>query len=150
MEDLLQDVRYALRTFLRNPGFAFIAILTLALGIGANTAIFTIFDSVLLRKLPVANPQQLVMLTDPDARGASTGSESGERHLLAYSEFEYLRDHNEVFSGIFAADSSAVDLPVTIANASEPADSGDSAYIPSSAARSARKWTARATRLPLP
>src|SRR5580693_3478028 len=121
MEDLLQDVRYALRTF--------------ALGIGANTAIFTIFDSVLLRRLPVANPQQLVMLTDPDARGASTGSESGERHLLAYSEFEYLRDHNEVFSGIFAADSSPVELPVTIANASEPATSGDSANSPASTVR---------------
>src|ERR1700691_2115956 len=141
VENLLQDVRFALRTFLRNRGFAFIAILTLALGIGANTAIFTILDSVLLRKLPVANPQQLVMLTDPDARGASTGSEGGERHLLAYSEFEYLRDHNEVFSGIFAADSSFADLPVTFTL---------SAYVPSSAARSAPKWTACATLLPLP
>ena len=135
VENLLQDVRFALRTFLRNRGFAFIAILTLALGIGANTAIFTILDSVLLRKLPVANPQQLVMLTDPDARGASTGSEGGERHLLAYSEFEYLRDHNEVFSGIFAADSSFADLPVTIANASYPANPGDSANPPAPAVR---------------
>jgi predicted permease len=125
VENLLQDIRYALRTFLRNPGFAFIAILTLALGIGANTAIFTILDSVLLRMLPVANPRQLVVLTDPDQHGMSTGSEAGERHLLAYSEFEYLRDHNEVFSGIFAADSSLMELPVTIATASEPTNPGD-------------------------
>jgi predicted permease len=127
METLLQDVRFALRTFLRNPGFAFIAILTLALGIGANTAIFTIVDSVLLRTLPVAHPRQLVLLTNPDYHGMSNGSESGERNLLAYSEFEYLRDHNEVFSGIFAADSSLAELPVTITNSFDPTSAGGTA-----------------------
>jgi predicted permease len=135
VENLLQDIRYALRTFLRNPGFASIAILTLALGIGANTAIFTILDSVLLRTLPVAHPQQLVALTDPDARGMSTGSEGGERHLLAYSEFEYLRDHNEVFSGIFAADSSPAELPVTITKSSDPTSPGDTANPPAPTVR---------------
>jgi predicted permease len=127
METLLQDIRFAFRTFLGNAGFAFIAILTLALGIGANTAIFTILDSVLLRTLPVNNPSQLVVLTDPDAHGMSNGSESGNRRLLAYSEFEYLRDHNEVFSDIFASDSSVEELPVTIANTIEPANPGDAA-----------------------
>lgn len=130
METLIQDIRFALRTFLRNPGFAFIAILTLALGIGANTAIFTIVDSVLLRTLPVAQPRQLVLLTNPDYHGMSNGSESGERNLLAYSEFEYLRDHNEVFSGIFAADSSLAELPVTITYSSDPTTAGGTANPP--------------------
>src|SRR6202044_2392957 len=134
METLIQDVRFAFRTFLGNPGFAFIAILTLALGIGANTAIFTILDSVLLRTLPVTNPSQLVVLTDPDAHGMSHGSESGNRRLLAYSEFEYLRDQNEVFSDIFASDSALAELPVTIGNAAEPVNSGEAAALAAPAA----------------
>ena len=141
LENLLQDIRFALRTFLKNPGFALIAIVTLALGIGANTAIFTILDTVLLRTLPVPNPRELVVLTDPDAHGTSNGSESNNRSLLAYSEFEFLRDHNEVFSGIFAADSALAELQVTIPNATSspsklPAsspNSADSANQPASA-----------------
>ena len=103
---------------MKNPGFALLAILTLALGIGANTAIFTVLDAVLLRSLPVAQPSQLVVLTDPNAHGMSNGSEGGERSLLAYSEFEYLRDHQEVFSGIFAADSTLAQVNVTTSNPS--------------------------------
>ena len=125
MENLIQDSRFAVRTFLKNPGFALLAILTLALGIGANTAIFTVLDSVLLRSLPVPQPQQLVVLTNPDAHGMSNGSESGDRGLLAYSEFEYLRDHNEVFSGIFAADSTLAQLSVTIPNSPSGSSASD-------------------------
>ncbi|MGB8837165.1 MAG: ABC transporter permease, partial [Candidatus Acidiferrales bacterium] len=134
MGNLIQDLRYALRTFVKNPGFAFIAILTLALGIGANTAIFSILDSVLLRTLPVADPGRLVILTNPDAHGTATGSESGNRSMLAYSEFEYLRDHNDVFSSVFAADSTLPELQVTIPNASNSASSAENAASPAGSA----------------
>src|SRR5436305_5344730 len=76
MTDLLADLRFALRTLRRSPLFATIAILSVALGIGANTAIFTLLDQVLLRKLPVADPDRLVMLYQ---RGAHNGNNMGDR-----------------------------------------------------------------------
>jgi predicted permease len=114
VEALTQDFRFNLHMLRKSPGFTAIAVLTLALGIGANTAIFSVLESVLLRSLPVRHPQQLVVLTDPDQHGVNFGSQSGPRSQLAYSEFEYLRDHNEVFSGMFAADSSLQELEVTL------------------------------------
>ena len=71
---VLSDLRFALRTMRRSPGFTTIAILSIALGIGANTAIFTLVDQVLLRVLPVKNPQQLVQVTqDGDLYGSNWG-----------------------------------------------------------------------------
>src|SRR5439155_15626583 len=118
MTTLVQDIRYALRMLLKSPGFTVVAVLTLALGIGANTAIFSVLDSVLLRSLPVSHPEELALLTDPEAHGSEFGGEGGERSLLAYSEFQYLRDHNEVFSKIFAADSQLPEVDITIGNSS--------------------------------
>src|ERR1700737_2490558 len=94
---LKQDIRYAFRTFAKNPGFSSIAVLTLALGIGANTAIFTLLDQILLRLLPVKNPQQLVLLT---MRGKHYGNNWGG-NAISHPMFRDFQDHNEVFSGMF-------------------------------------------------
>jgi len=92
-----RDFGYALRTLRRSRGFAAVAALTLALGIGANTAIFTLLDQVLLRLLPVKNPQQLVLLT---MRGRHYGNNWGG-NAISYPMYRDFQDHNEVFSGMF-------------------------------------------------
>jgi predicted permease len=124
-DHLWQDVRYGVRMLRKSPGFTAVAVLTLALGIGANTAIFSVLDSVMLRKLPVVHSEQLVLLTNPDSHGHNFGSEGGDRSLLAYSEFEYLRDHNEVFSSIFASDSELSEVRSTVGGSSNAGASAE-------------------------
>jgi predicted permease len=114
---MIQDIHYAFRTLRQSWSVTVIAILSLALGIGANTAIFSLIDAVLLRSLPVKDPQQLVVLTDPDMQGMSIGLQSGVRTLLTYSEFTRLRDRNRVFSGLLAAQSETARLEESIAGA---------------------------------
>jgi len=98
--NILNDIRYALRTFRKSPVFVAVAVLSLALGIGANTAIFTLIDQVLLRLLPVKDPQQLVLLWD---RGQHYGSNNGP-NKISYPMYEDFRDKNQVFSGMFCRD----------------------------------------------
>jgi predicted permease len=112
LKDLLIDVRYALRALRLNPGFASVAVLSLALGIGANTAIFSLVDAVLVRLLPVSDPARLVLLSDPSSGGVAIGSEGGERSLFTYEEFKTIRDRNAVFSGVFASESNMGRLSV--------------------------------------
>jgi putative ABC transport system permease protein len=103
MEAALQNVRYALRQLTKYPGFTVVAVLTLAVGIGANAAIFSLIDQVLLKQLPVVEPDRLVMLK---FTGSDTGHSSSyggdDRQYFSYPMYRDLRDQNRVFSGMLA------------------------------------------------
>jgi putative ABC transport system permease protein len=105
MENFFQNLRYALRQLRKSPGFALTVVLTLALGIGANAAVFTLFDQVLLRMLPVQQPRQLVRFEWTGSFSGSMSSFGGDsNNYFSYPMYKDLRDKNQVFSGILAAD----------------------------------------------
>src|SRR5437016_13678385 len=91
-----QDLRYAVRLLLKNPAFAIVAVLTLALGIGANTAIFSVTDAVMLKLLPVRNPKQLVYFR--------LLSQQEHGSVFSRAEFAQFRQRSHSFSGMFAFD----------------------------------------------
>jgi predicted permease len=95
--EIINDVRYALRMLVKNPAFACVVVLTLALGIGANAAIFSLLDKVLLQSLPVANPDQLTVLSAYDPKDGPDIDSS-----FSYAMYQDLRDRNSVFSGVIA------------------------------------------------
>jgi putative ABC transport system permease protein len=104
LEDFGKDIRHAVRTLRRNRGFATVAVLSLALGIGANTAIFSLINTVMLRALPVQEPDRLVQI--------SRWSPEGRPRPFSYRLFEYFRDNVRSFSGTFAH--SATDRAIVI------------------------------------
>jgi predicted permease len=97
-----QDFRYALRQLGKTPGFAAVAIVTLALGIGANTAIFSLLDQALLRTLPVKDTDRLVVLQSVGSFNGNTSSRTDENFYFSYPMYRDLRDRNSVFSGLIA------------------------------------------------
>ncbi|HEV3219038.1 MAG TPA: ABC transporter permease [Candidatus Acidoferrales bacterium] len=117
--DLRQDVIYGLRTLRKSPGVTAIAVLSLALGIGANTAIFSVINALVLRTLPVRNPQELVVLSDPEAGGMDSGIDDGERSIFSYHEFEGFRDNTNVLTGVFAFSSATFSPPIRINDTDE-------------------------------
>jgi len=98
MRALIQDLQYAVRTLRKSPGFSAVAILSLALGIGANTAIFSLLDQLLLRTLPVREPERIVQMA---ARGSHYGSNWG-MNAMSYPMYRDFRDKAEVFDGVIA------------------------------------------------
>lgn len=97
MGQILRDIRYAVRSFIKSPLFTLVAVASLAFGIGANAAIFSLLDQVILRFLPVNHPEQLVQFR---MRGQHYGSNWG-MNAISYPMYRDFRDHNQVFSGMF-------------------------------------------------
>jgi hypothetical protein len=95
MQTLLQDLRYGFRRLIKTPGFTFIAVLSLALGIGANTAVFSLVNMILFRPLPVANPQEIVSV--------SVVGKEGQFAAFSYPNYLDFRDRNEVFSELLVS-----------------------------------------------
>src|SRR6266850_1930417 len=104
METLFKDLRYGVRSLLKRKGFAAIAVLTLALGIGANTAIFTLVNAVMLRSLPVSHPEELVLFSAVTGEGTSNEDPpaTGLWRRFSYASYQYFRNHNQSFQDIAA------------------------------------------------
>ncbi len=99
LEQAWQDLRHASRSLAKAPGFTAVAVATLALGIGVNTTLFTAYNAVALKPLPVADPQRVVRLE----RWFQSNARGDVQYAFSYPEYEYTRDHNSVFSDLVAA-----------------------------------------------
>ena len=123
LETFFQDARYALRIFGKSPGFTVVVVLTLALGIGANTSIFTLIDAVMLKSLPLQRPEQLVLFSDDASTGVVSGQTwKGNFSYFSYPFYKFLRDHYHSFQSLCAIQHGSQTLWVRVAggSAAEP------------------------------
>src|SRR4029434_8932166 len=98
--EMLQDLRYGIRMLLKHKGFTAVAVLSLALGIGANTAIFSLIDALMLRALPVHEPERLVLFGNAKAAGIQIGFPDSSWDLFSYPTYREFRQRNPVFSDL--------------------------------------------------
>jgi predicted permease len=127
-ESIAQDIRYGIRQLLRSPGFTTVAILTLALGIGANTAIFTLVHAVLLQSLPVTNPQQLYRIGDGNDCCSGTGLQ-GNWNYFSYAFYQHLIKSTPQFEQIAAFSTYAFPVSVRQAASSAPAQTTEGKFV---------------------
>ena len=113
MRTLWQDLRYGARMLLKNRGLTFVAVLSLALGIGANTSIFSLINAVMFKPLPVRNPEQLVALYTTEAQGDFSNA-------FSYPDYVDYRDHNEVFTALVGH----AGIPLSLSSSDAKSDGG--------------------------
>src|ERR1700732_118987 len=118
MKVLLQDVAYGFRQFRKTPGFTITVLLTLTLGIGANSAIFTLVNAILLHNLPVVDPNTLVRIGDKDdCCGNGGGSDNGDYSLFSTDTYSMFRKYLPEFEELAAMESGYAWRPITVRRA---------------------------------
>jgi putative ABC transport system permease protein len=125
---IFDDIRYALRQFLRTPGFTVTAILTLALGIGATTAIFTLIHAVLLKSLPVARPSELIRIGNNE-NCCINGGMQDDWSLFSTEQYREFRDHTPGFSSLAAFEAGRTKIGVRQAGSNHPAEAFDGEFV---------------------
>lgn len=125
---LFEDIRYALRQYFRTPGFTITAVLTLALGIGATTAIFTLIHAVLLKSLPVARPSELIRIGDKENCCVNGGMQD-DWSLFSTEEYREFRDHNPGLSNLAAFQAGRTEIGVRRVGSDHPAEAFGGEFV---------------------